>query len=226
MNKKSYVLKLNPQIAKEELRLDVLYEWINGAKEKNMMYIKKIVDIFNLKNIIKKVATKDKTNNTKEKISFFNPLKSVINAKPIKILTAQLIPTKAALTTSYSIIFSRTVDIKIIITKDGITTPIVAKIDPKTLPTRYPTKVAILIAIGPGVDSEIVIISSSSSSVIHFFFSTNSLLIKDIIAYPPPKVNAPILNIVKNIIKYCLIFFILLYLTYLIFLIFTTKNPS
>ena len=51
---------------------------------------------------------------------------------------------------------------------------------------------------GPGVDSAIAIISRISSSVTQFLFSTVSFWISGIIAYPPPKVNAPILKKVKN----------------------------
>lgn len=52
--------------------------------------------------------------------------------------------------------------------------------------------------IGPGVDSAITVKSIISSCVIHFFFSTQSFSIRDIIAYPPPKVNNPILAKVRN----------------------------
>ena len=52
--------------------------------------------------------------------------------------------------------------------------PTVPNKAPSTPATRYPTKVAELMAMGPGVDSAMAIISRISSSVIHFFFSTVS----------------------------------------------------
>ena len=48
-------------------------------------------------------------------------------------------------------------------------------------------------AIGPGVDSAITVIFIISSWVIHRFFSTQVFSIREIMAYPPPKVNKPIL---------------------------------
>ena len=51
----------------------------------------------------------------------------------------------------------RNIDIKIIIIKDGKTTPRVAAIEPNIFPTLYPIKVDEFIAIGPGVDSETAI---------------------------------------------------------------------
>ena len=52
--------------------------------------------------------------------------------------------------------------------------------------------------IGPGVDSAITVTSIISSCVIHFLFSTQLFSITEIIAYPPPKVNKPILANTKN----------------------------
>ena len=53
-------------------------------------------------------------------------------------------------------------------------TPSVANSAPQKPQIRKPTKVAALIAIGPGVDSEIATISRISLSVIQCFFSTIS----------------------------------------------------
>ena len=50
------------------------------------------------------------------------------------------------------------------------------------------------IASGPGVLSAMAITSIYSSCSIHFLRSTSSLSITAIIAYPPPKVNSPILK--------------------------------
>ena len=55
------------------------------------------------------------------------------------------------------------IDIANIIINDGNATPIVASIDPKIPPCDDPTNVAILIAIGPGVDSDIAIKFNNSS---------------------------------------------------------------
>lgn len=85
---------------------------------------------------------------------------------------------------------------------EGIQTAIVEIKDPRKPKVLYPIYVAELIAMGPGVDSEIAIILENSSSLIHFFFFTNSFSNKATIAYPPPKVNSPIFNIVKNKFKY------------------------
>ena len=52
---------------------------------------------------------------------------------------------------------------------EGVATPNVVKTPPRT-PALKPTKVAVLIAIGPGVDSAIAMISNNSS-LIHFFFN-------------------------------------------------------
>ena len=85
-----------------------------------------------------------------------------------------------------------------IIENDGMITPSVEKSAPKKPLTLYPTKVDALTAIGPGVDSAIATISSISSLLIHFFFSAISFCIRGIIAYPPPKVNAPIFKKAQN----------------------------
>ena len=65
---------------------------------------------------------------------------------------------------------------------EGSTTPSVAHALPKTPPTRNPTKVAELMAMGPGVDSAMARISKISSSEIQPCFSTVSRWISGIIA--------------------------------------------
>ena len=81
---------------------------------------------------------------------------------------------------------------------DGSTTPSVAMTAPMNPFCLYPTKVAQLIATGPGVDSAMTVTFTRSSWVIHFFRDTQISSITEIMAYPPPKVNAPILKNVRN----------------------------
>ena len=54
----------------------------------------------------------------------------------------------------------------VITANEGMTAPSVASSAPRKPPTRQPTKVALFIAIGPGVDSAIAMISRISSSLI------------------------------------------------------------
>jgi hypothetical protein len=85
------------------------------------------------------------------------------------------------------------------IINEGSTTPKVATIEPRILPevTVEPIYVAILIAIGPGVDShtpiKLVNISKDNQPL-----EIHTSLTKGIIAKPPPKVNKPILKNSKN----------------------------
>ena len=81
--------------------------------------------------------------------------------------------------------------------KDGKTTPIVAQSAPRTPDISIPVKVAILTANGPGVLSDIAIKSNSISFPIQPF-AVISLIIRGIIAWPPPIVNSPILKKVQN----------------------------
>ena len=53
-------------------------------------------------------------------------------------------------------------------------------------------------AIGPGVDSAMATMSRMSLSLIQCFFSATSRWISGIMAYPPPKVKAPILKNTRN----------------------------
>ena len=94
------------------------------------------------------------------------------------------------------------------IINDGKTIPNVEKIEPTNPACLYPTYVAQLIAIGPGVDSAITVIFIISSCVIHFFLSTHASSIIAIMAYPPPKVNMPIFAKLKNKFKSKFMFFL------------------
>ena len=82
--------------------------------------------------------------------------------------------------------------------KEGTVMPTVAAAAPVRPPCLKPTKVAQLIAIGPGVDSAITARFIISSWVIHFFFSTHISSISGIMAYPPPNVKSPILANVRK----------------------------
>lgn len=126
---------------------------------------------------------------------FFN---IVIPAFNISRPTPTLIPVNALATKGMLKKSSKIVEITRMIANDGSTTPSVEKTAPRTPAILYPTKVAQLIAIGPGVDSAITAISIISSWVIHFFLSTQQFSITEIMAYPPPKVNMPIFANEKN----------------------------
>ena len=80
---------------------------------------------------------------------------------------------------------------------EGSTTLSVAVSAPNTPPCVEPTKVAILTAIGPGVDSATAIILSNCSSVSQPSASALSRM-SEIMAYPPPKVKSPISKKVTN----------------------------
>jgi hypothetical protein len=116
----------------------------------------------------------------------------------IKAITQDLIPIKAEPTISVLKYGSKKSTMKVIMEKDGKITPKDAIIDPRTPDILLPTKVAKLIAIGPGVICVTESISKNSSPLIHLFFCTISVSISGIIAYPPPKVKSPIL---KNVIN-------------------------
>ena len=132
-------------------------------------------------------------------IGFFSALINIlIPAEIINKDTPTLMPLKALAITSISRRLLKNKEIKKMITKDGRITPSVANKDPKKPATLYPIKVAEFIAIGPGVDSASATQFKNSSLVIHFFFSIHSFSISEIIAYPPPKVNSPILKNVRN----------------------------
>ena len=78
----------------------------------------------------------------------------------------------------------------------------VVQMAPGTRFILYPIKVLRLIANTPGQLCATAIRSTNSSLLIHFRFSTISDSIIGIIAYPPPKVNAPILKKVLKLSQY------------------------
>ena len=119
------------------------------------------------------------------------PINIVIAVASIKPTTHGRIPPRNAFTPAYFIKLRIRAAIMRMIINDGNTTPSVARIAPRKPPCDEPTKVAILTAIGPGVDSATAIIFSSSSSVSQPCIKTFSR-IREIIPYPPPKENAPI----------------------------------
>lgn len=92
-------------------------------------------------------------------------------------------------------------DTRIIIIKDGRTTPSVENIAPIIPEFLKPMNVLILIAKGPGVDSDIAMNSRSSLLVAQEYLSMYSL-IRGIIAYPPPNVKRPILKNTERSIKF------------------------
>ena len=115
----------------------------------------------------------------------------VIAVASIKPTTHGRMPPRNAFTPAYFNKFRISTAMMRMIINDGNTTPSVARSAPRKPPCDEPTKVAILTAIGPGVDSATAIILSISSSVSQPYIKTFSL-INDIIPYPPPKENAPI----------------------------------
>ena len=87
--------------------------------------------------------------------AFFSTFLSIpIPALKIRKATAHLIPLKAKATNLFFINSSKKREIIKIIIIEGKTTPKVAKVEPKTPFFLNPTKVAIFIATGPGVDSQ------------------------------------------------------------------------
>ena len=117
-------------------------------------------------------------------------------AKIIPTMAGRMHPSTAFTPAYLSKCESRVATSKMMI-KDGKTTPNVANIAPKNPPCEEPTKVAILTAIGPGVDSATAIKLSSSPSVSHPC-ARQSSRIREIIAYPPPKETTPILRKVRK----------------------------
>ena len=80
---------------------------------------------------------------------------------------------------------------------DGHINPSVAMIPPGIPAVIYPTYVAALTAIGPGVDSLTAIISVKNSCENHPVLSPISER-KGIVAMPPPKANSAVLKNSKN----------------------------
>ena len=61
-------------------------------------------------------------------------------------------------------------------------------------------------AMGPGVDSAMATTSASSSTLIQPRRLETSSSIRDIMAYPPPKVKSPILkNVANNLVSFSVI---------------------
>jgi hypothetical protein len=83
----------------------------------------------------------------------------------IILTTAGRIPFSVAFTPPYFKSLLRSAAIQRMMIKDGRTTPSVADNAPQKPPCDEPTKVAILTAIGPGVDSATAIKFNSSFSV-------------------------------------------------------------
>ena len=90
----------------------------------------------------------------------------------INAISAGLIPNSADLTVLDSLNLSKTLFMIITKINEVVITPKVATILPITPLILYPTKVAELIATGPGVICEIPIISVNSVLLIQSFFST------------------------------------------------------
>ena len=110
-------------------------------------------------------------------------------------------PPITALTAGYFSNRVKTETISNIIRNEGVTTPRVATKAPIMPPWDEPIKVAILTAIGPGVDSATAMKLKISSSVSHPFAQQSSRII-DLIPYPPPKETAPIFRNTKNNMRY------------------------
>ena len=109
-------------------------------------------------------------------------LSIVMPAFKIKIPTAIFIPRKALAMTVISRKLSKNMEIAKITAKEGKTTPKVAARAPANPACCHPTKVAQLMAMGPGVDSAITVTFIISSWVIHFFRSTQMPSIMAIMA--------------------------------------------
>ena len=111
-----------------------------------------------------------------------------------------------------------------IIKNDGNTTANNAVIAPNIPLILYPKNTDVFTANAPGKLCATTNISTNSSLLNHPLFLTTSSSINGIIAYPPPKVNAPILNIdINNSISFFTLpfnsfaYILLLYLSYVLF---------
>ncbi len=94
----------------------------------------------------------------------------------------------------------RNIAIARIMVNEGRIVPMEAVIAPFIPRSLSPTATEMFTARMPGKDCATASRSRNSSRSIHFFLSTISFSISDIIAQPPPKVNAPIL---KNDMNNC-----------------------
>jgi len=92
-----------------------------------------------------------------------------------------------------------------IMRNDGSADPSKVHTAPRRPLILYPINVEMLMAKTPGQLCEIAIRSKNSSFSIHLFFSTTSFSIIGIMAYPPPRVNAPILKKVLKRVQFTLL---------------------
>lgn len=124
---------------------------------------------------------------------------AVINAT-----TAGRMPLNIAVMVGFEVIISgvKNIAIDIIMTNEGIIVPIAATILPFTPFSLSPTAAEILTARIPGKACAMASRSRKSFRSSHLCLSTISRSIIEIIAHPPPKVNAPIFKNVKNKLKY------------------------
>lgn len=74
----------------------------------------------------------------------------------------------------------------------GRHTDTVATTEPQNPATVYPTYVAELMAMGPGVICETATMSANSALDIQPFCTTTSFCMSESMAYPPPKPKNPI----------------------------------
>ena len=90
----------------------------------------------------------------------------IIADEEIKAIATNLMPLSEAWTNLFFMNFFNNIEISNMMMKAGKTTPIVAIAEPKIPPCSLPMKVAMLIAIGPGVTSLKPIISMKWASSI------------------------------------------------------------
>lgn len=112
----------------------------------------------------------------------------------INATTAGRIPLKMRSTIGLSYDLAKNMAMSKIRMKEGNTVPNVAAILPRIPFSLFPVKIDILTAKIPGNDWDIAKASKNSSLFSHLWLVTTSFSIIEIIAHPPPKVNAPILK--------------------------------
>ena len=122
--------------------------------------------------------------------------------------TAGRMPLKMRLSTSLFLMVSgvRKMAMARMMTNDGNIVPTAAAMLPFTPRSRSPITTEMFTARMPGMACAMASRSRNSSFSIHLWLSTISRSMIEIIAHPPPKVNAPIFMNVSNNCKY--IFFI------------------
>ncbi len=118
----------------------------------------------------------------------------------INATTAGLMPLNILLIISlfYMVSGVRNIAIAKIIKNEGKIVPKAAVMLPLEPFNRSPVTTDMLTASMPGIDCAMARRSRNSACSIHLCFSTISRWIIEIIAHPPPKVNAPILKNVAN----------------------------